>query len=200
MTRFRVRLNSDKQDQILSAIRAGGYPHIAALAWGVPAKLFARWLEMGRQPRAREPYRSFALAVDEAHAQARLRAEMDVFAKDSKFWLEHGPGRPTAADPGWGRPSKPPEIEAKKSAGLDPEVVKQLWPLVESVTGKRLELVKALEDKGLVAPALKSRGATPPAAASAPPAAGPAPPAAAPTPPPGNDAARAPPSEPPLAA
>ena len=78
MTRFSVRLTSDKQDQILSAIRAGGYPHIAALAWGVPTKVFAHWLEMGRRPRAREPYRSFALAVDEAHAQARLRAEMDV--------------------------------------------------------------------------------------------------------------------------
>ena len=59
---------------ILAAIRAGGFPHVAAAAYGVDAALWERWLRRGRRKHAREPYRSFARQVEQAQAQARLRA------------------------------------------------------------------------------------------------------------------------------
>jgi hypothetical protein len=88
-------------DRVLSYIRSGGYPFVAAEAAGVPGEIFLQWLKWGEQKRAREPYRSFARGVRQAIAHGRLIAELAVHEKDPKFWLTHGLGKETAKNPGW---------------------------------------------------------------------------------------------------
>ena len=94
------------QERIVAALRAGGFPEIAAAAWGVSRRTFRRWMRRG-EVKEIEPYRSFAAAVREAIAQARLRAEMDIFENQPRIWLQHGPGRETDASPGWTTAVKP---------------------------------------------------------------------------------------------
>ncbi len=92
---------------ILAAIRAGGFPQVAAAAYGIDAATWERWLRRGRRKHAREPYRSFARKVEEAQAQARLRAEIAVMDNDVRSWLKHGPGRDLPGRPGWAALVKP---------------------------------------------------------------------------------------------
>lgn len=89
------------RQQIVSAIRSGGFAHVAAEAAGVPCDLFMQWLEEGSKADAVEPFAGFAADVRQALAQARLAAEIAAFQKDPKAWLEHGPGRETRGNPGW---------------------------------------------------------------------------------------------------
>ncbi|MFO0966850.1 MAG: hypothetical protein U0793_14855 [Gemmataceae bacterium] len=106
------RLTAHLRQQILAGIRSGGYPQIAAEAWGVSAALLQSWLDRGRGDKAREPYVSFAAAVAQAQAQARLRAEVALFDDDPRIWLQHGPGRETRDQPGWSAPVKPADTAA----------------------------------------------------------------------------------------
>jgi hypothetical protein len=92
---------------ILAAIRAGGFAHVAAAAYGVDLATWERWLRRGRRKQAREPYRSFVRKVEEAQGQARLRAEIHVMEKDVRAWLKHGPGREQPGKPGWTGLAKP---------------------------------------------------------------------------------------------
>lgn len=101
--------------QIAGFVRAGGYPEVAAEAAGVPRDLFVRWMERGRARNAREPYRSFASAVGQALAQARLRAEIEARQKVPRFWLASGPGRERSDTPGWTSQVKP-----RPEDGADP--------------------------------------------------------------------------------
>jgi hypothetical protein len=87
--------------QITAFIRAGGYPHVAAEAAGVPRRTFERWLRYGRQSRRDAVYHAFAAAVRQAAAQARLRAEMAALDSKPLDWLKYGPGKETADNPGW---------------------------------------------------------------------------------------------------
>jgi len=95
------RLTLELHRQIAAAIRAGGFPHISAQAFGVPAPVWDVWLRRGTARGAREPARSLVQDVNQAHAQARLRAEINVHAEAPRIWLEHGPGRDRADCPGW---------------------------------------------------------------------------------------------------
>jgi hypothetical protein len=94
------------QERIVASLRAGGFPQVAAGAWGVSARTYRRWMRRG-EVKGIEPYRSFAVAVREAIAQARLRAEMVIFENQPRIWLQHGPGRETDASPGWTTAVKP---------------------------------------------------------------------------------------------
>jgi len=76
---------------ILASIRAGGYPHVAAQAYGVSPERFRRWTRRGRISRC----------VREAAARARLKVEMETYEADPRFWLRHGPGKETRHAPGW---------------------------------------------------------------------------------------------------
>jgi hypothetical protein len=96
-----------RQRMILAAIRAGGFVDVAAEAYGLPVELFRDWLRRGRLKNASSKYRWFAAAVRQAAAQARLKAEIDVFQSDPRFWLRHGPGRESTKSPGWTTPTKP---------------------------------------------------------------------------------------------
>src|SRR5262245_4634439 len=122
MSRKRYRLTPALMQQILSGIRAGGYPHVVAQAWGVPPAVFEGWLRKGDGPNGRKPYVAFAAEVRQAHAQARLRAENEVFSDKVQVWLEHGPGRERSGQPGWSAAVKGP------SAGPVEEVNPWLSP------------------------------------------------------------------------
>jgi hypothetical protein len=89
------------QQQITAFIRAGGFPHVAAEAAGVPRRTFERWMRYGRQRRREPVYHAFAAAVRQAEAQARLRAEIAVLENKPLDWLRYGPGKETAASTGW---------------------------------------------------------------------------------------------------
>jgi hypothetical protein len=92
---------------ITAKIRLGAFPYIAAEAVGIPRAIFRRWIELGDRARARQPYKSFALAVKQAQAIARLTAEAKVLKSDPKTWLRSGPGRERPGDPGWTAVTKP---------------------------------------------------------------------------------------------
>jgi hypothetical protein len=87
-----ARLAAETERLILAAIRAGGYPASAAISAGIDRRRFARWLKKGRQQKPGW-IRRLANQVDQAEAQARVRAEIDVREKDVKFWLRHGPAK-----------------------------------------------------------------------------------------------------------
>jgi hypothetical protein len=89
------------EQQITAFIRAGGFPHVAAEAAGVPARTFRRWLRHGNKPDSDPIYRTFAAAVRQATAQARLRAEIAVLESKPLDWLKYGPGKETARSRGW---------------------------------------------------------------------------------------------------
>src|SRR5262245_29867079 len=84
---------------ILASIRAGGYPHVAAQAYGIRSERLLGRLRRGRG--------RMATKVLEAAARARLKAEMTVYDTDRRFWLRHGPGKETRRAPGWSALPKP---------------------------------------------------------------------------------------------
>jgi len=94
-------LTEQLKTQIIASIRSGAYAHVAAQAWCVSPALLDEWLRRGTGPGATEPYASFAKALREAEAQARLRAEMEAFQSDPRAWLSHGPGRESGDSRGW---------------------------------------------------------------------------------------------------
>jgi hypothetical protein len=143
-----IRLTRALGEQIAGAIRAGGYPHVAAEAFGVPKEIFDDWLKRGNEKDPWEPYKSFALAIREAFAQARLRAETAEFEKDPKLWLIHGPGRERERQPGWSVSVQPaaPNDEAR-NALCDPEVMqvfKKVLAALEPFPDARQQVVQAL--------------------------------------------------------
>jgi hypothetical protein len=135
MPRSSHRWTAELQQQICAYIRAGGFAEVAAVAAGLPATVFGDWLRRGQEPTAREPYRGFAAAVAEAVAQARLRAELAVFKASPLNWLRYGPGKETAASPGWTTASKPYSATDRLS---ESEVTARLMDLCG-------DLLKALE-------------------------------------------------------
>ena len=108
-----------KGQMILAYLRQGGFPGVAADAAGVPGPIFDSWLRRGEERGAREPLRSFARAVRQAIAQARLLSELTVCKKEPKFWLCHGPGRETVENLGWTYPVRPSVRPAAKDDSID---------------------------------------------------------------------------------
>jgi hypothetical protein len=150
-------------EQIAGAIRAGGYPHVAAEAFGVPKEIFDDWLKRGNEKDPWEPFKSFALAIREAFAQARLRAETAEFKKDPKLWLIHGPGREREQQPGWSVSVKPaaPSDEAR-NALCDPELMQLFQKVLEVLRPfpeARQRVAQALMNVGLAAEKETEHGA-----------------------------------------
>src|SRR5438874_2703659 len=111
----RYRLTPEIEGQIVSFIRSGGYPWVAAEGAGIPRNVFAQWMRRGAKPRSQPPHRRFYEQVMQARAQARLAAELETRKKDPRYWLTHGPGREQPGAPGWTNPPKPPALEKRKS-------------------------------------------------------------------------------------
>jgi hypothetical protein len=148
----RFRLTPQLRGEIVAGIRAGGYPHVAAEAFGVPQDVFDDWLQRGREAGARDPYLAFANEVRQAFAQARLRAEISVFKDDPKIWLEHGPGRETERHPGWSVAVKPAEApDQERNILLDADVMQLFRTLMEVLApypDARAEVAQALMNAG----------------------------------------------------
>jgi hypothetical protein len=106
MTALRFHVTEALVAQIASRVQGGAFPHVAAEAAGIPAEVFQDWMERGSRPGAREPYRSLAERVRNAHGHARCMAEVDLRQTEPKAWLLNGPGKISEALPGWSAPVK----------------------------------------------------------------------------------------------
>jgi hypothetical protein len=124
MARPTFALTAAVQEEICRYLTAGAFAQVAAEAAGIPAEVFARWLEAGRRKGAREPYRTFSRRVQTAMAQARLLAESAVLEKAPHVWLKSGPGRETPDKPGWTR-----DVSAltPPGAAADPPLASPEW-------------------------------------------------------------------------
>jgi hypothetical protein len=133
MPRSRYHLTPELQKNIVSFIRAGGFPHVAAEAAGLPREVFARWRARGRRKDAPPAYRDFERAVCEAEAQARLDTEASVRKGKPLDWLKAGPGKDRADNPGWTCSGK-----SRASSGKGAEAEK-LWSQLLHVLGRCAE-------------------------------------------------------------
>ena len=109
---------------ISSYLQAGGTPAIAAQAAGISEQTFNHWLAKGKTTRAPKALRAFYHAVEQAHAQARLRAEIAAFNDKPLEWLKSGPCK---GEVEWG----------KRASGKKPMVD----PLPQLHTQKFLQLL-----------------------------------------------------------
>jgi hypothetical protein len=153
MSRSRRSLTPDVEQQILNFIGAGGFPHIAAEAAGVPRSVFDNWMNRGVKPGSRDPYRAFVERVSQTAARARLKAEIEAREKDPRFWLLHGPARETADSPGWSGQVKPlSDTQAGAPAAPVLAEVSQMWRKVlerlEGFPEARSVVIEALRGTG----------------------------------------------------
>jgi hypothetical protein len=118
MSNFSSLVTPEVESNLLGFIRAGGFPHVAAEAAGIPRELFAVWLRRGSRRGAREPYKSFYRRVQQASATARLKAELETMTKNPFSWLRHGPGRETLEAAGWTNPVRPGRGRDKRASFL----------------------------------------------------------------------------------
>jgi hypothetical protein len=109
------RLTPEIESAIVSYIRSGGYPWVAAEGAGIPRRMFAQWMRRGAKARSGSRWRHFYIMVMQARAQARLAAELETRKKDPRSWLTHGPGKERPGAPGWTNPSKAPSLTKKKA-------------------------------------------------------------------------------------
>lgn len=135
-------LTAELSRGILAAIRAGGFPHVAAAAYGVDAATWRRWRRRGR--RGREPYRTFWHQVETAHGQARLRAEIEVLDKDVRTWLKHGPGRDLPGQPGWAALARAAAPAADRDTDRVPPELLRFAATVRAVLAPYPEALAAL--------------------------------------------------------
>jgi hypothetical protein len=119
MAREPYELTAEVQQAIVAYVRAGGYPHVAAEAAGVPGRVFERWLRQAAQ--GDERFRALAEAVRQARAQARLGAEVAARNERPMDWLRSGPGKQTADSPGWTGAVRAAGYEGDGSVLLAPE-------------------------------------------------------------------------------
>ena len=95
----RTLLTPEMSAKICAAIRAGAFDWVAAEAYGIGRRTFYDWIARGETGRA--PYLQFSRDVEEARAQARLGAELEVRKGNALAWLRLGPGRDKKGAPGW---------------------------------------------------------------------------------------------------
>jgi hypothetical protein len=133
MATRRLRLTPELQERLCSYIHAGGFPHVAAEALGVPRELFDTWLRRGSGPRARRPYRDFAAAVRRAAAEARLSKETATFRERPLDWLRYGPGKETEESPGW--TAAPAPTFQPAPAEINPLEIPEVVELLNGLVG-----------------------------------------------------------------
>ncbi len=135
MSRTRFKLTPQIEKDIVSFIVAGGFPHVAAEAAGIPQEVFERWCRKGEKPDAAPRYRAFALAVRKAIAQARLGAEVEVRKQKPLDWLRSGPGRETAERPGWTANARPRPTAAASQPSVfdDPRAMAFLTMIMDEI-------------------------------------------------------------------
>lgn len=67
------KLTPAVQETICSAIRAGNYSEIAARYAGISSTTFYKWMALGEGDNAKDPYKEFREAVENARATAEVR-------------------------------------------------------------------------------------------------------------------------------
>jgi len=95
----RTKLTPEVQASIVKLIRAGAFDYQASLASGIDASTFYRWMKAGED--ADSVYRPFCTEVQQARAEARTAAEIQVRKDNPLAWLRYGPGRERKGEPGW---------------------------------------------------------------------------------------------------
>jgi hypothetical protein len=146
----RFCLTPEVEHLILSYIRSGGYPWVAAESAGIPRQVFRQWLRQGSKPQARLIYRRFRTSVIQARAQARLGAELETRKRDPRFWLTHGPGREKPNVPGWTNPApgRGPSKKGRSRRILTKDFLRILDPVIQALAGfpeAREAVAKVLE-------------------------------------------------------
>ncbi|MSR31559.1 MAG: hypothetical protein EXR99_08650 [Gemmataceae bacterium] len=135
---------------VVAYLHSGGFPQVAARSAGIPLKVFRAWMKEGQREKAPALLREFYLAVTQAQAQARLRAEITAFNDKPLEWLKHGPGKSRGKECGWGPSAKgkgKKEVEASsllEIPGLAREL-KKLLEMLEPYPAARKALSEALE-------------------------------------------------------
>jgi hypothetical protein len=130
MSNRAVRLTSELIKDVANFIRAGGYPEVAAEALGIPVDVFHTWMHEGNGRRRNDRRRMLGESVRKAAAQARLKAEVELFANDPAKWLLHGPGKETPTRPGW---SLMPHASCQLGTGLSSPDASQSWQFVQEL-------------------------------------------------------------------
>ncbi len=74
----KLKLTPERQDQIVSLIRAGNFKEVAAQAVGIGKSTFWRWLEFGEKEEEGGTYRDFWEAVKKAEAESEARKVMKI--------------------------------------------------------------------------------------------------------------------------
>jgi hypothetical protein len=121
------RLTPALIQDIAAYIRAGGFPHVAAEAAGIPQHVFARWLKLANKKGSMyRGYRALRSAVRQAQAEARLAAEIAAFNEKPLDWLRSGPGKPTADRAGWTGPARATHEDSRPADPLLNETIQEM--------------------------------------------------------------------------
>lgn len=116
-----LKVTPEQQHYILSLLRSGTFTRVAVETAGMLWADFRRWQAQEQRQGRGKQVRAFRIAMRQATAQSRAKAELEVREKSPILWLKHGPGRDQPGNPGWANPAKP-GAGAKKgnaSGGLD---------------------------------------------------------------------------------
>ena len=132
---------------ISSYLQAGGTPSVAAQAAGISEQTFNHWVAKGKTTKAPKALKAFYQAVEQAHAQARLRAEIAAFNDKPLEWLKSGPCK---GEVEWGKRSSGkkakeetlPEINTQKFLQLLLKVL-QAYPEARKALADAMHQTKA---------------------------------------------------------
>lgn len=127
-------------ENICRYVKAGAFQWVAAVASGVSKAKFAEWMS-GETIEERE----FQIKVQEAAAQARVRAEVIIADKKPLAWLLRGPGRERPGEPGW---TSQMAVTGAKGGPLE-QVITAAQPEEDytKLTPDEMRTLRALRDK-----------------------------------------------------
>ena len=94
-------LTAEVQELICNYVRAGVSPDVAAVAAGIPVKVFETWMRWGKARRPIHKYRDFREAIEQAQALAQVAADCRTLLEAPLLWLCFGPGCETGTRPDW---------------------------------------------------------------------------------------------------
>src|SRR5262245_36616514 len=94
-------LTAEVQELICNYVRAGASPDLAAVAAGIPVKVFETWMRRGKARCPIHRYRDFREAVEQAQALAQVAADCQMLFEAPLLWLRSCPGWETDPLPDW---------------------------------------------------------------------------------------------------
>jgi len=153
-------LTPEREKQLVAFVRAGGHPHVAAEAVGIPKEVFDQWMQLGKptgrgkNTKPHPKYTKLWQAVMVARGQAQLRAEIKALDDEPLQWLKFGPGKETQERPGWSGLPRPVVREDNTTVNV------LLSPEMQGVFGAILQVLTPYpEARAAVAAALAGKPA-----------------------------------------